>query len=192
MNMIDSCPSCGSDQIGISIAWEVKRVRCRACGYFEVNTPRRAEHIRMGAEYLGEVLPGESGMAAYRRLVAKGADLPKDRHRRSGWFKPGWEYARFCDTAIYPGKVPEPFGHPGTFNPSWISFDEAAELPEKALDDIADAQRDRRLRALEDQVARLLVWQDRQLGAKKEFEGLVATARKAVLKPKPPAKRKKR
>lgn len=150
--------------------------------------------------------------------------LEKDRHRRSGYgparVEPrvyGWsdrERLRMDDKKINPGKAPESLApYPWKFNPGWIAFDEVAELPAKALYDMAAADRDRRLRALEDKVTRLLAWQDKQIATKKPFEGLVASAgygssdlvgalkdmrklnaisRKAVLKPKPPAKRKKR
>lgn len=33
--------------------------------------------------------------------------IARDRHRRSGWFKPGWKYARVVDSQVYPGKVPD-------------------------------------------------------------------------------------
>lgn len=126
-----------------------------------------------------------------------------------------------CDLTMYPGKIPqkylygEPIADEGKINfptfrsadfaPPWIAFDEAAEIPVKALDDMADAERDRRLRALEDQVTRLLASQDRQIAnypgvdrgvgpaeiALKAMRKIDVRSRKAVLKPKP-AKRKKR
>lgn len=69
--------------------------------------------------------------------------LEKDRHRRSGWFKPDDHRSREFDL---------------------LAFDEDAEIPGKALADLSDVIRDRKIAKLEEQVIKLLAEQDRRIG----------------------------
>lgn len=77
------------------------------------------EAIYRGAEYVGPVLPGESAIAAYRRLMLKGAELPPKRHERSGYAPPSFNPIKWWG-----------IDKPG-YSPEWVAFDEAATISNK-------------------------------------------------------------